>query len=99
MAMGTDQVSVGTSAVKLLDLQPGESVLVSNSGGTVPQTPGTTVVAIGVGSGVLITNGYLLYGSSQVIFSIPETWGKVTELWAIVQAGTSIVSYMQLTNR
>ena len=90
MAVNTDQVTVGTTATKLVDGsgQPGREENTSK----VWVTNGAAVIAIGASSNVTMTNGILL--AANATFPGPIQLGAGESLYAIC-ATSSVVSWLQ----
>lgn len=81
--INTYQVSVGASAVKLLDVPPGPAAVVLTNAGT-------AAVAIGTTNAVTATNGGVIPVNGTV--TIPGFAGsKSIALWAIAAGGTNPV--------
>lgn len=81
--INTYQVSVGTSAVKLLDVPAGtNSVILTNTG--------TAAVAVGTSNAVLATNGGVIPVNGTVALPGFPSSSKVT-LWGIAAGGANPV--------
>ena len=78
------QVSVATTATKIVDAHPTRRVLVIIN-------EGTTDVRLGTSSGVTTSNGALLTGTKGASLSIEGG----AAVWAIVGTGTQTVSYLE----